>query len=384
MVASVSGLFVAGTVARHLTRSSTPSAAVSANRVAAAVDAATATRGGFNARPDLGAPGAPPGSEGSGGGGLAGAGRAIAGGRTAAGAPAESDRGAATVIGSGGTGAGGHGFGRLPGVHYTANGGIQVQSTAPEAALPFDNLHPQSGGNPAYANHLQQAANQLPPGSNAQSPDAPTDPNAPVLKLSFDGTTQPDAGPAPEVDKNITFDNGNGATFSTNSQLALPDLGGLDPQQGTIAMQIQPDWNGSDPGNASLIQAHSDNIWENRLQIFKNNQYLRFMITPDSGVEAGVGIDISNWQQGQQHAIAMSYGQDPVSGANTLSVYVDGQLAGTTNYDGNFNPPPNTPLFVGSDYTNGEPGANAVISNLQAYKSVLSAGRISSLFSPAG
>jgi hypothetical protein len=86
----------------------------------------------------------------------------------------------------------------------------------------------------------------------------------------------------------------DGARFSADAELAIPDAGNINPEKGAISFWLQPDWNGTGPGNASLVQLREQHTWENRMQIFKNGDGLRFIFTPNTGIESDVTDNISN------------------------------------------------------------------------------------------
>ena len=166
----------------------------------------------------------------------------------------------------------------------------------------------------------------------------------------------------------------DGMTFSTNAQYAIPDAGHISGDAGTISFSIQPQWDGSDGSNASLVQLSTPNVWENRIEIGKSGDILRFMFFPDSGVESGVGAQISNWQAGDWHQVTTTWGPD-ANGVNMLALYVDGNLIGSQPYDGQLQVPSGQPLYIGSNYTGGT-AANGAISNFQVYNRALAPSEI--------
>ncbi len=241
-------------------------------------------------------------------------------------------------------------------------GGNSIRLSAPDApAVKFEGGGSRMLGGSASEVALQ--GNQGGPGTNNDSSD--NGDNGPVLSLSFDGTLEPQKGEAPVVADGVTFDSGNGATFATDSQFVIPDAGAMLGQNaGTIAFTIQPDWAGSDPIDASLVQIRDPNQWDNRIQITKNGQYLRFLFTDNTGQESGAGITINNWQPGDIHQVTATWGD------SVASLYVDGRLVGQGNFAGQFQPQATTPLHIGSDFPGGQPGAQATISNFQLYNKV--------------
>lgn len=196
---------------------------------------------------------------------------------------------------------------------------------------------------------------------------APGDPNAPILDLPLDKTTESATGDQAIVNENVNCNGSTeGCTFNTDARLAIPDAAGLTGEAGTISFCLQPQWTGDASINASLVNLETPHIWENHLKIFKNGRFLRFSIWPNTGIESGAAAVIDNWQPGQWHPVTVTYGQDPNTGANMASLYVDGALAGQQPYDGQLEVP-QQPLYIGSDMPNGEPAAGGSLMNFQAY-----------------
>ncbi|MBI4518271.1 MAG: LamG domain-containing protein [Deltaproteobacteria bacterium] len=195
------------------------------------------------------------------------------------------------------------------------------------------------------------------------------DPNGPVLSLSLQGTTEPDKGDAPVVAEGVSFESEDGAKFSTDAQFAVPNAGGITGEAGTFAFTIQGEWPGNDNTDASFVQLRTPNEWNNRIQVTKNGQWMRFLFTDDTGMESGVGVPI-NWQPGETHNIATTWGEDPETGQRLTRLYIDGRLVGQSPYNGNF-VPPSGPLYIGSDHPGGQPGARGTISRFTAYNRLL-------------
>ncbi|MFI5397555.1 MAG: LamG-like jellyroll fold domain-containing protein [Candidatus Binatia bacterium] len=247
-----------------------------------------------------------------------------------------------------------------------------ISAAASVAAAPV----PAGGLGPSHDTREQtgsrETGNQQIVQKNDKSANAaPEDPNAPVLSLPFDKSTEPDKGNAPAVNENVTCGGvGEGCVFDTNSRFAIPDAGNLSGEEGSISFCLQPQWSGADPSNADLVDLHTPNAWENNLKIFKNGNGLRFLLWPNSGIETGVAAKIDAWQAGQWHPVTATFGSDPNTGANTVSLYVDGVLVGQQPYDGQFQIP-QQPLYIGDNVPAGSPAARSSLMNFQAYNRVL-------------
>jgi len=217
------------------------------------------------------------------------------------------------------------------------------------------------------------AANASNATSAAAVPSGRIDAAGPALALSFDKATQPDKGDsAPIVEEGVSFD-AEGAHFAADAQFALPSDGNVDGAAGTISFWILPDWSGDDPGDASIVQLRNRHVWENRLQIFKNGPFMRFLFTDNSGIESGVGADIRNWKRGEWHMVTATWGD------GVTSLYIDGELVGDRTYDGELNLSPSMPLYIGSNYPGDGPGARGVLSNFQIYTRALTQDEVGEL-----
>jgi len=274
------------------------------------------------------------------------------------------------------------GAGSAAGVGYSGSGSIEAQVNVPASSGPFP-----KGGLASRESRGKSAGTdgeQLVPKDDKAATAAATedDPNAPVLSVPFDKTTEPEKGAdQPEVDEQVQCGGvGEGCVFDTDSRYAIPDAGNLSGEAGSISFCLQPQWGGGDPSNAGLVDLETPNVWENRLKIFKNGEYFRFSIWPSTGAESGVSARINNWQAGQWHPVTVTFGPDPQSGQNMASMYVDGQLVGQQPYDGQLQVP-RQPLYIGSGIPGGEPTASGALKNFQAHNRVIMQDEASSFAS---
>jgi hypothetical protein len=322
--------------------------------MAALADGAIAQRGwssGQQANEGAGGPGSSVGGAGG-----------ESGGSTAAGG-----RGGATVVGSGRRAGASLGHSGSSGV--VAEGDRVRLSALPDPSFRFE----RPAGLGGDGSSLPGIAGDF-PGDGEEPED---DENGPVLELSFDESLEPEKGEAPVVAEGVTFASGEGAVFSNNAQFAIPNAGNLTGEAGTISFTVQGEWAGADETDASFVQLRTPNQWNNRIQITKNGQYLRFVFTDDTGEESGAGIPI-RWEPGEQHTVTTTWGEDPGTGQKIAALYVDGRLAGQNVYRGQFIPPTG-PMFIGSDHPGGQPGAQGTIRNFTAYNRYMTATEVSGL-----
>lgn len=193
-----------------------------------------------------------------------------------------------------------------------------------------------------------------------------------MLSLPLDKPTDLDEGDtAPIVVEGVTFDS-EGARFATDAQFIIPDAGHINGAAGTITFWLRPEWAGDPDSNASLVQLRT-HTFENRLQIFKNGPYLRFLFADNTGVESGVGVGITEWRAGERHMVTATWGD------GVTSLYIDGQWKGDKEYNGELEVGPDTPLYIGSDHPGGGPGARSTITNFQIFNRALAADEVASL-----
>ncbi len=205
----------------------------------------------------------------------------------------------------------------------------------------------------------------------AKDPDS-DDPSAPALSLKLNESTLPDKGDtAPLLEQGIIFDH-EGAYFGEDAVLAMPPTEDVAGSAGTISFWLQPDWDGNNDLNAALFQWRT-NAFENRIQIFKNGPYLRFLFCDNTGIESGVSYGITHWKAKETHVITCTWGD----GVTTL--YVDGRAVGAREYNGDLEIPPNTPWFFGSDHAGGAPGAQARLGGYRIFPRVLLPEEVSAL-----
>lgn len=170
-------------------------------------------------------------------------------------------------------------------------------------------------------------------------------------------------GLAPAAEEDVTYDElgaffGPLARFIIMPPLDLPSLAG------TVSFWVLPAWTGEADTNAAYFQWRT-NEFANRIQIFKNGPYLRFLIATNEGVESGVGVNVMQWKPGEWHAVTATWGD------GVASLYIDGALAGAREYFGDIVIPRGTPWYVGSDHPEGAPGARSRVRGFQIYPRAL-------------
>ena len=301
-------------------------------------------------------------------GGVAGGGLAARGGHhkfdTAAALRAAAGGGSArgTARDGGQPGAGAQGAG-LP-HDRSANAGVGSAARAngaPDAGSGGAHL----GSVDAPAGRAQRRADVMNMLAQPSAPGAaggqPRSPNSEVA-LEVHGTEDSDQASRSE-DIDTPADGSDGIKFTDASQLTFAQAGGANGEQGTITFDVEPDWSGGDATDNSLVQIRNENEWANRLQLVKNGRFLRFILADDTGREADISVPIDEWQAGQSHSVSASWGD------GQTSLFIDGRLAGSNTYQGNFNIAPTTPLHLGSDFPSSDyGGANATIRGFTLFK----------------
>lgn len=165
------------------------------------------------------------------------------------------------------------------------------------------------------------------------------------------------------VEKNLEpAADGNGMYFGRASVLAFPNAGNLRGDAGTITLEIEPDWSGPEEGDYALVSVREVNNGSNLLRLFKNGSNLRVMLGGNSSVEFGAGTNISAWQPGERHSVAVTWETAGVR------LFVDGRVVDERAYVDPIEFRSTDPLYLGSDIPEAGPmGAGGVISNFRAY-----------------
>jgi len=383
VVVGGAALFVVVLGIKHFSGSDAEEPPASRPQVAALPERARSQGGGWIARPgEPDEPGASITTHGSGPGRASVAAAGGLRGSEVAGTGAAAERRGASVFvdkGPGGSGGSGGTSFRAPTSGGLGGDAIRVGSAIPAADVPFEGARPIAGplGGRMAQGPSHETVQQTTTDKPVDSSKPPAD-GGPVLSLPFDKTTQPERGDTAVVQQGVTFDSGQGAVFSTDSQFVVPNGGNLNGEAGSLSMWVQPAWAGGDDTNASLAQLRNQNQWEDRLSIFKNGIYMRFLLSDSAGQESNIGTNISDWAPGDWHHLAATWGQND-AGQFMQSFYVDGRLIGQVPVQGQLNVRPGTPLFIGSDLPQGIPGANGAISQVQAYGRPLDSTEIANL-----
>jgi hypothetical protein len=277
----------------------------------------------------------------------------------------------------GSAGAGGRGSGDRSGGTYGAGGAAVAGGRAGDEARGFGSRVGSSGGSAGVAGGGSggSGGSIVGPEGGKLGPKAQKK-NDLVDFLSSQPATQPELA-KPEgdgevalklestqdiskqggLDKEVT-DQDNGIEIPENGQIQFPN--NVSPDAATFEFNIEPKWSGSDQTDNALVELRGEHDWSNRLELVKNGEFLRFILTDNTGKESDISARISDWQAGDPHDIRASYGPCADGGSNCTYLYIDGRLAGTNTYPGQFQPPLNTPLFVGGDHkTSNYQGAGA-------------------------
>ncbi len=224
----------------------------------------------------------------------------------------------------------------------------------------------------------EQQANQSPAGS-VPGPKADTDDaHAPAISFGFNKTTAPDQAQAagdnsPIIEHDVTVTEA-GAHFGADARFAVPNPENFTGQSGSVVFWILPEWIGEADTNAGFAQWKTG-TFENRIEIFKNGQYLRFLFCDNTGHESGGSTGISGWKVGDWHHVAAQWGD----GVTTL--FIDGLPLPSSEYNGELQVPNGTPWLFGSDVPNGAGSARSIMRDVQVYPRVLGPDEILNIVS---
>lgn len=164
-----------------------------------------------------------------------------------------------------------------------------------------------------------------------------------------------DIGKQGGQDQNVQeSDNGDGIKISDRGKIEFPNYANGDA--GTISFKIQPEWAGADQTDNALLEIRGEHEWSNRMELVKNGEFLRFILTDNTGREADISVRITDWQAGNTYNVKASWGD------GKTSLFLDDRLAGTNQYTGSVQFPEHTPMYVGGDHPGSNyAGANATL-----------------------
>jgi len=163
-------------------------------------------------------------------------------------------------------------------------------------------------------------------------------------------------------DQDVTqADNGDGIKISDTGKIQFPNY--ANSEAGTISFSIKPEWNGSDQTDNALVEIRGQNEWSNRMELVKNGDFLRFIVTDNTGKEADISVRITDWQAGNSYDVKANWGQ------GQTQLFVDNRLASSNQYTGQIEFPQGTPMYIGGDHPGSNyAGANATLGNFTLSK----------------
>ncbi|MGD9762247.1 MAG: LamG-like jellyroll fold domain-containing protein [Candidatus Binatia bacterium] len=190
--------------------------------------------------------------------------------------------------------------------------------------------------------------------SDLEKPPVPDDGDEIALKVDKPEDITEQQGQ--DQDVHNPDDGTEGIKITDRGRIEFPNAGNANGDAGTISFRIKPEWAGADHTDNALVQIRNENEWNNRLELVKNGEFLRFIITDDTGKEADISTRITNWQNLEEHDVTATWGD----GRTTL--YIDGQVVGQNEYSGNLRFAEGTPMFLGADWRGSAyAGANATL-----------------------
>ena len=203
---------------------------------------------------------------------------------------------------------------------------------------------------------VESLGSRPPTKSDLAAPPKPDNGDDVALKLEKPEDIAEQDGHEQDVEK--PKDGDEGIKITEQGRIEFPNGGNASGDGGSISFKIKPDWAGSDQTDNALVQVRQEHEWNNRLEIVKNGEFLRFILTDDIGKEADISARITNWQADEEHNIVASWDGEE----KRTKLYIDDQLVGENQYTGNLLIKEHTPLYVGSDWRGSNySGANATL-----------------------
>ncbi|MCX8072052.1 MAG: LamG domain-containing protein [Candidatus Binatia bacterium] len=193
-----------------------------------------------------------------------------------------------------------------------------------------------------------------------------------ALSLPFDDPQKGTGGLQPLAEKDVQFDE-FGAVFGPNALFIAPPPDSVNSNAGSVVFWLQPAWAGDSGSNNAYFIWRMPHAFENRVTIFKNGPFLRFLMADSLGMETDVSYGVARWRADEWHHIGATWGD------YVATFYVDGRPVGSKEYAHDIIIPPGTPWYIGSDYPGGAQGANSRIRGFHVFPRVLLPEEIVSL-----
>lgn len=245
--------------------------------------------------------------------------------------------------------------GRSGGSALGASGSSARGGGSNAATLAGDDAGDRLGPRAQRKGDIVESLSSLPPtDSDLDRPPVDEDGDDVALKVSKPEDIQEQAGQEQDVHK--PDDSDEGIKITDRGRIEFPNAGNASGDAGTISFRIKPEWAGADASDNALVQIREEHQWNNRLELVKNGEFLRFIVTDDTGREADISTRIANWQNLEEHEVTATWGD----GRTTL--YIDGQVVGQNEYTGQLRFTQSTPMFLGADWRGSAyAGANATL-----------------------
>ncbi len=176
----------------------------------------------------------------------------------------------------------------------------------------------------------------------------------------------------------VIYDSGEKTRFDTAAQTEVKDVGNISGDTGSISLWVRPQWDTGSQDDADLLA-----LGDNKLHLFKNVNFLRFEFASQNELDAGTGVNIADWTQGDWHQVAMSWGEPAANGQRMAMLFVDGKVAGQLAYNGALDLTSGMPLYIGSNYAGQRPVAPGVLSTVQVSAQGASPADIAARFQAA-
>lgn len=128
----------------------------------------------------------------------------------------------------------------------------------------------------------------------------------------------------------------------------FPDTGSR--SSGSIVFDVTP--SSDDAADDVLIDITRPHQFANRASLLKNGEFLRFVITTDTGRETSISVRIGSWSADMRHTVAATWGD------GCARLYLDGERLADSTYTGELLLVRGTPIV--GDYGNFPPSATSV------------------------
>jgi hypothetical protein len=170
----------------------------------------------------------------------------------------------------------------------------------------------------------------------------------------------------------LAFAHERAREYETTSETDAGRLKGVTGAGGTISLWLQPAWDAMSQDDASFVR-----IGDDRIRVYKSATHLRFEVTDANGQPIAVDMPFTDWNPGEWHHLLTTW--DGRNAPHVISFFVDGNIVGQSQYQGEIELPRKPKLYVGTNAPD-QPVAPGLVADVKVHTRPLSLEAVSRWF----